>query len=400
MHENKKFENVGRNLVVFVAICQPLLVAFDYFSDGLSSVLNTVFLCALIILGFSKKISFNIVAISILIFLGFCLVSALQYNIRFPEYGAGFFPSPLIKIVFLMSLMLLGAAFYGEDESEEAFLNIAPLVIILVFSSQVFGLIIGVEAIADDYQYALVGIAKHPAITANLLLGVMPIAFLLAVRGRPFWMFFAFLLVALTFRRSALIIALFYVLAYVYTSFRSGKSSLISNIFISFLFFAPFLIPLLPGDVADLIIARIADLGGGNNSEEALGAGRSVFWKIAIDNLMNGDIFNFYFGYGFGSLPNLLYNRFGIAIGGHNDFIDFTYSFGVIAAFLLALFYAALLLEGSKISEHGERLTLLITLFSLFFLSMTSGGVFEPLFSATFILIGFLLSKNSKREGI
>jgi hypothetical protein len=146
-------------------------------------------------------------------------------------------------------------------------------------------------------------------------------------RNQSFWVFVLLLgLTAITGKRGALVI--FAVLAGYYVlnlriighSIRFNYKSVIaaSLAFVAFVYFM---------EVAyESLIFRFENIV--HPERGTIGSGRDVIWSTLLSHWYHGDVFNFFFGYGFFSTSSIEGH---IA---HNDFIEFLFDFGVFGLML------------------------------------------------------------------
>ena len=102
----------------------------------------------------------------------------------------------------------------------------------------------------------------------------------------------------------------------------------VSDLFVIIILGALIIYPIANDAIANLLLRHQHDINSGT-----LGSGRDVFWKIVWDDFWIKDI-NIIIGNGFNSVPVLLKEKFGLAIGAHNGWLDFLYSFGIIGVII------------------------------------------------------------------
>jgi hypothetical protein len=139
---------------------------------------------------------------------------------------------------------------------------------------------------------------------------------------------------------------------------------------------------------------RLADL---DVAHGGTGSGRTDFQWIALANIPERKFQDIVVGEGLGALPRLLARDFGLAIGGHADWIDITYAFGVVGFGFFVWFQARLASLAIGMQGH-QRALVLMAFAGLATMGLTTGGSFDPSSAATFALLGFVV--GSSRYGM
>ena len=138
--------------------------------------------------------------------------------------------------------------------------------------------------------------------------------------------------------------------------------------------FVLFAIPLLVD-----AIQNIHDRNALDASKNNLGSGRLVFWGIVLTDFFSHDIFHIIFGNGTNSVAVVLESVYGLAIGAHNGWLDFLYTFGFIGLVIYATFFCVLLCKGLKSWKADRQYSFIILLMFVvfFFKASTSHGYFD-----------------------
>ena len=369
------FSGTGYYLLMFFSL-QPILAAFDYFVDGSSMAVNQFFLALL--LWDIRKCSNKITPFALMLVLAvWCLMVGVGH----------FFASENESILGFMGYAAKFLTFYlcaeiamhrSEIDLDEKQLSIVLVVaLIFIFILQILGYILSVEVSDESYEYALVGLTKHPAVTANLLISCLPLALFFALKNSKILLLVATVLLFMTFRRSSWIVLVIFWLGFFYKEIFVNKDFgiFLRLMMVSIPFF--YAVELMaPESIVEGVLNRFNELFSGGE-KDAVGSGRDVFWTIIVDDfLWRAEPVNYIFGFGAGAISDLLYFRFGLAIGGHNDFLDLFYGYGLPAAIVLSFFYIfSIFFTLTSKSFSDEKLVFLTSIVALVSLSFTTGGV-------------------------
>lgn len=104
------------------------------------------------------------------------------------------------------------------------------------------------------------------------------------------------------------------------------------------------------------------------------GSGRSVLWAFAMEQYINGNFLQLWFGRGQGSVEQLLGNH------AHNDFIEVLYNYGLVACLLYVGFYMSLFRTWKRMCKTRYRYSteFLLTIIAALFLASFSFYVIDP----------------------
>ena len=87
--------------------------------------------------------------------------------------------------------------------------------------------------------------------------------------------------------------------------------------------------PVVVSSVFNLIERTVYDIDRDN-----LGSGRSIFWRMTLEGYLDGSLAELLFGKGTNTVPDLLIQKYGMAIGAHNGWLDILYSLGIFGLIL------------------------------------------------------------------
>ena len=135
---------------------------------------------------------------------------------------------------------------------------------------------------------------------------------------------------------------------------------------------------------------RFQDL---NFRDGGTASGRTEFQRIALAHVVARDVPELIFGEGPRALQQVLGREFGIAIGGHNDWIDVLYGLGLAGVGLFSWFYANLARVAWRLEPQG-RAVAMMSLVGSVILGATTGGALDPTAAPMFALFGFLGARD------
>ena len=147
------------------------------------------------------------------------------------------------------------------------------------------------------------------------------------------------------------------------------------------------LTPMIINSVDNLIARNRLDIERGN-----MGSGRMEFWGIVIQGYLDGNILQVFFGNGTNSVKHLIEDKYGLAIGAHNGWLDILYTFGIVGIIPYTIMIFQFLTSSRKYGRrvrHGNLIFILM--FIIYFIkTSTSHGYPDvsmiPFFSACAIL--------------
>ena len=385
----------------------PIVAALESISSGSNKIFNAIFMVLLVFAVFDlyRRSWTNIYIVLFVVFsLSIFFMNSIVYGLDLAsEYDPSM--SEGIKIGFRI-LMLAFMTYFAYLLTRFEVLKIKDLMYIsffLVFS-MLIGQIIGSDDIStvsgEGNEFALQGLVGHVAITSSVLLSVVPILLINSSKSTLNFLVLAlcFTAIIFTFRRSAWLIFIVLGLAHLYMMYFRNNSDALQKLKVMVLIIAGTVgigvLLMLNQDVSNAIMTRLEDL---NVAQGGTGAGRSVFWGILWDYTLNQPMINFFVGNGYGFIQGLLENRFGSAIGAHNDWLDFFLSFGVLPLIIFAIM-VIILTSYTLQKNRVHRQLLAYCLFCLVTLSMTTGGAFDTYFAFLHATIGFALASQDNAK--
>lgn len=286
---------------------------------------------------------------------------------------------------------------------------VAMATVVVMFVGQLYAHAVGMRLIASgyevlDYKYALIGLTKHPAITAIILFSTLPLLIISKGRLSKLLVIIATIATIATFRRSSwLSIAILFTPILVAWVLRPGLSAraliMVFTVGLAAVAFEPVVGLFAGSDVASAMRDRVAEAFTGRGTA----SGRRQFWPLAIELYRSAPIIEQIFGIGRDPLLTYMRSWFGIRIGAHNDFLNVLIVHGLFAATALTWFYGALIARFVRIRAalstrefRGAWLIDLGAVAATLALAITTGGVFDPQYILVHIYFGFRFAAVSK----
>lgn len=135
-------------------------------------------------------------------------------------------------------------------------------------------------------------------------------------------------------------------------------------------------------------------------SKDSFGSGRSIFWLHVWEGFRSGDIVQHLFGFGTNTVPILLKETYGMAIGAHNGWLDALYSYGLIGLYIYSTTIFVLLIKNKYVNRNlKEYKNILLILFILFFVkSITSHGYWDIAVMPYSLVIAVIAYKLDKKR--
>lgn len=174
----------------------------------------------------------------------------------------------------------------------------------------------------------------------------------------------------------------------------------ISDMFIMIILGAFVIYPIAEDAITNLLLRHQHDINSGS-----IGSGRDIFWKIVWDDFWSKDI-NIIIGNGMNSVPVLLKKEFGLAIGAHNGWLDFLYSFGIIGVIIYGKSIFNILRMNKPIGKKlPEYKNIFFTIFFVFLIKCTtSHGYFDmsvmPMTMCMAIVLSNFYSSNNESNSL
>jgi len=303
----------------------------------------------------------------------------------------------LVFVCFFSFLMVRHGVLQGKD-----FIYVASYLVLVVAVGQLFGESDTLVVQGEGNELALHGLTGHVAITASILLSVLPILFVYSSKSKLslVMLLLCFIAIVFTFRRSAWLILTLLGSIHLYLMYFKNSTDAYQKLkvmgFVVVGLLGVVLLAIFNQGVSDAIMTRLEDL---NVSSGGTGAGRSIFWGILWTYIFDQPLINFTLGNGYGFIQGLLENKFGSAIGAHNDWLDYFLSFGMMP---LILFFAMLMVLVTYVFQRKRKDAQLLgyCVLSLLVLSITTGGAFDTYFAFLHATIGFVLALQHNQEDL
>jgi hypothetical protein len=316
-------------------------------------------------------------------------------------------PFPYENVVFAVKLLFLSLVFASafnlslyDLRSERWLVTCAWITLILMALSQIAGLITGNTISAYGSRYATGGLIDKASVSATMIVACLPV--LLNYFPYTHWAFAGIMLacasVFFTMRRTELIgavAAVIVVLVYNLNPLQIRISW--RKMLPIFLILSVLIICVLRSDAGTDYMTRISEL----NPSTGTGSGRYIFWSIALEHISNRGVVNKVIGEGIGSIRDLMFQRYGIYIGCHNDWLDLIHAFGMFGIIGLLWWYFELIRFTSFLlySGHYAFQGVLSIIVMSFCISIGQGGVIsEASFVLMYAALGFWAGQLYKNE--
>jgi len=252
------------------------------------------------------------------------------------------------------------------------------------------GLVTGATPTEYYTPYATAGLMNHVSTASFFVLSILPVFAGAASINRPIMIGVAIICMLLFFTmcRSALIAALVAGIACMWIHVARLRSWTVrwKVVMPIGLLLLSITIGLNTAAGADLV-ARFRDL----NPYSGSGSGRYVFWRIALEHVTHRPVGAQVWGEGMGTIRDVLRERFGLAIGCHNDWLDCIAAFGVCGAIGIGWWCYELLRLAWCLRSGGEGVFrgVCASVIVLMLISVGNGGSFEPPWALTYASLGF-----------
>lgn len=317
-------------------------------------------------------------------------------------------PYPYENIVFVVksafAVLLFASAFHLAQSKlcgENWLVGSAWVVLLLMAISQVIGLVTGNTVAFYKSDYATAGVIDQPSITAALIVSTLPVFLRFFPKSRAALAGMMVLLISLffTMRRTALIaaaVAILCVLARNINPFRHRipwrKTLLVALVLCVLIVIG------LRSQAGQDLLARMSDLDPSKGS----GSGRYVIWSISFNHIMNRSSSAQILGEGMGSIRDVMYRRFGHAIGSHTPWLDLTYAFGVFGLMAIVWWYLELIRFANYLRtvKDPRFQGVFSAIVILFLISLGQGGFSDPSFALTYAALGFWAGRVSYRSAL
>jgi hypothetical protein len=296
-----------------------------------------------------------------------------------------------IKLAFA-ALVFVSAFYLAQSNLLNEYWLIAGAWVILLFMAitQVIGLIRGNTVTAYASNYATAGVTDLPSITAILVISTLPIflRYFPHCWWSPVGILIIFVSLFFTMLRTTLIaatVALLVISSWYLYLFRRKIN--LPKAVIAILVVVVFVVMGLRTQAGSDLLKRMSDL----DPREGSGSGRYIFWRISLNYILDRDISAQVLGEGMGSVREIIYQNFGLAIKSHNDWLDFAFSFGIFGllaalwSYLELVRFANYLRSVKDLKFQGVFSAIVI----LLLISLGMGGFYDPSFALTYAALGF-----------
>jgi hypothetical protein len=121
------------------------------------------------------------------------------------------------------------------------------------------------------------------------------------------------------------------------------------------------------------------------------GSGRYIFWNISLNHILNRSIDALILGEGMGSYRDVIYRHFGLYIGGHTDWLDIPFAFGIFGFVVMMFWYLELIRFANylRVAKNPASKGVFSAIVIFFITSIGQGGFYDPSFAMIYAALGF-----------
>ena len=384
--------SVARVVISLLVIYPPVLLAAEYFHEGVGRVFQSFALILLMVSAIWYRVDISApIGRAAWLLVAFCIFSA---GVRASQSLADVFVDVQIvaKIVMITLAVLHAKLFYEKGYVDlESILTPALIGQTIMLVSQVMSSTSGVELEDRSYAGGMPGFSKSLAMSSAYLCALLPMV-LFGFRphrrrvqsiAQKFVLAFQILV---TLRRTAW---LSLALAFSYWSLRQNiKITVVVFLIIAMLYFT-FDPTWLAGPIYDAAHSRFALTFADGLS----GSGREEFYILALERIADFDVMQMLSGIGSVSLMQHMLRNFGMEIGSHSALLDFALIFGVPSVIALLWLYFRWF-KAIYGGNHGDlKKATAVAVMVVVVFSTLSGVLFESALIPAFIVIGFGAAK-------
>jgi hypothetical protein len=296
-----------------------------------------------------------------------------------------------VKVVFITLVFLNALHLAAQGRVRERWLTACAWAVLVVMAACIgAGLSTGRTVAAYNTRYATAGLMNHVSIASFFVLSTLAVFLKGAAVGRAAVAGVGIVCVLLFFTmcRSALIAAALGTVCSLLMGMTrlGGRVSWCKALVPIGLILLLTSIALNTAPGTDLT-ARFKDL----NPQEGSGSGRYIFWKISLEHILHRPLRAQLWGDGMGSIRNVLKERFGLAIGCHDDWLDFAAAFGLCGWIGMGWWHYELvrLVWSFRGRPEGLFQGVCAAVIILVLNSLGTGGSLDPAWALTYAGLGF-----------
>lgn len=392
-------------LAIFLFSLQALIAAAEKFNDGASLAYYLTLTATLTLIGWNE-----IRRASVVIFGPILLTQTFSTIIQFTQRYDTDALVDLSRLYLCFFTFNFGYFVSKYRNSETALARIGMITIVASIIGQIIASVLGLRFAPkgvelEDYRFALVGLTKHPAITAALIVSSLPLVLLRADRrAQILAALVGTFAAAATYRRSAwLAMALGSVP--IALSFITKRRNVVGiavgglvAIAISLVIIPTALTTVTEVGPMRVVASRIDDV----LESHGTASGRKFFWPLAIRKFESGTTVEKLFGVGRIELYQFMRTSFGMEIGAHNDFLNILLVNGIFSVIAYLYLLGNLLYRifniGQWSEERPDRLIALGAFLAVIAVSVATGGIFEPQYIFFHLFFGWVLGRKYHLE--
>lgn len=307
-------------------------------------------------------------------------------------------PYPYENITFAARMVFMALVFvcaYNISQnkliSEKWLIINAWVILIFMTISQLIGLATGKTVVQYESSYATAGFIERASIVATLVISTLPVF----LKYFPYykWVLAGIILALfslfLAMQRTPLIaatVALMIILARYFYPLRRRVHW--SKVMIAVIILCVIIVIGLQTPAGADFLKRVSEL----DPREGSGSGRYIFWRISLNHIINRDVTAQIMGEGFGSVRDVIFKHYGLAIKSHTDWLDFPFAFGIFGFIAIAWWYYELtrFVLCLSILKYPAFQGALSAVVIFFLLSIGQGGEsYDPALALTYTALGY-----------
>ncbi len=323
-----------------------------------------------------------------------------------------------LNIGYVLRYLFLVAIFYNVILSARAgaiterWLQYAVwCALCLAIAGQVADMWLGRSAVQayGGYESAIWGLTKSPAITAAGLLSLLPAFLYLSKRPGRGYLGLTLCSIALitTFRRSGILAAGAGLGIYLVLWSARANAKRLRPVLLALGSVAVLAGALSTTPMARSLMARFEDL---DISRGGTGSGRTQLWALVLDHIERREFGQQFFGEGPLAAVELTREKLlhrSVGVGTHDDWLNILMAAGLVGVSLQIWFFFNLFTLAKQLLRDSPQMGIACfsTLGMMIFLSVTTGGVFDPTMAPLYAFIGYAAfelqrCRSPRRSGV
>ena len=307
--------------------------------------------------------------------------------------GPYLFENIIFTMKLIFTVLVFTCAFHlaqSKSYSENWLIGSAWIVLVFMIISQVIGLVTGNTVAYYKSEYATAGVIGAVSVTAALIVSTLPVFLRFFPDSRAALTGVIVLLISLffTMRRTELLAAIAAILWVLFSKINPFRLQIpFRKVLLVALVLCVLTVIGWRSQAGQDLLNRMDDL----NPTKGSGSGRYIFWRISLNHILNRSIDAQMLGEGMGSIRDVMYKHFGLAIGSHTELLDMLYAFGIFGLFTVVWWYLGLIrfVNYLRVSKDPTLQAVSSTIVILFIVSIGQGSLSDASFALTYAALGF-----------